>query len=141
MARIQPKPIYTEEFRNEALNLLRGSDGSIREVAESLGVSDWTLRTSKRSEMSRSAKKGKAPPKPPKGETPAENVARLERELAASRKEIDSLRTDREILKKQRRAQPVKATRSQIFLPARESRESFSDARSSVEQLRLGRSA
>ena len=40
-----------------------------------------------------------------------------------------------------RRAQPVKATRSQIFLPARKSRESFSDARSSAEQLRLGRSA
>ena len=102
MARIKAKPVYTEEFRNEALNMLRNSDRTIREVSLALGVSDWTLRTwYKRSEMSRAPKKAKASPKPPpEGETPAQKIARLERELASSRKEIDSLRVDREILKK-----------------------------------------
>ena len=43
MARIKAKPVYTEEFRNEALNMLRGSDRTIREVSSALGMSDWTL--------------------------------------------------------------------------------------------------
>ena len=102
MTRKAAQPVYTEEFREAALNMLRSDGRSIREVALSLGVSDWTLRAwYKRSEMSRNAKKSKAAPRPaPEGETPAEKIARLERELAASRKEIDSLRVDREILKK-----------------------------------------
>jgi transposase len=102
MARIKAKPVYTEEFRNEVLNMLRNSDRTIREVSLALGVSDWTLRTwYKLSEMARTSKKAKASPKPPpEGETPTEKIARLERELAASRKEVDSLRVDREILKK-----------------------------------------
>src|SRR6187551_2097035 len=86
MARIKAKPVYTEEFRNEALNMLRNSDRTIREVSLALGVSDWTLRTwYKLSEMARTSKKTKASPKPPpQGETPTEKIARLERELAAS---------------------------------------------------------
>lgn len=101
MARIKAKPVYTAEFRNEALNMLRNSDRTIREVSLALGVSDWTLRTwYKQSEMSKPTKTKASPKPPPEGETPAEKIARLERELAASRKEIDSLRVDREILKK-----------------------------------------
>ena len=81
--------------------MLRNSDRTIREVSLALGVSDWTLRTwYKQSEMSKPKKTKASPKPPPEGETSAEKIARLERELAASRKEIDSLRVDREILKK-----------------------------------------
>jgi transposase len=95
--------VYTEEFKLEALNMLRTSGKSFREVERCLGVSNWTLRTwYKRAEMARRPKKGAAalPAPAPEGESPAEKIARLERELAASRKEVESLRTDREILKK-----------------------------------------
>jgi transposase len=97
------RPVYTEDFKSEALNMLRTSDRSFREVSASLGISSWSLREwYKRSEMARRPKKGKAtlPGLAPEGESPVEKIARLERELAASRKEVDSLRTDREILKK-----------------------------------------
>jgi transposase len=95
--------VYTEEFKIEAVNLLRTSNQTIREVAERLGVSNWTLRTwYKRSEMTRKPKKETAVLATPRSEdeSPTAKIARLERELAASRREIESLRTDREILKK-----------------------------------------
>jgi transposase len=97
------RPVYTEEFRNDAVNLLRTSDRSMREVAQSLGVSIFALREwYRRSEMPKKAKKGKPPPRPAVlgEETAEQKLARLEREVAALRKENDSLRMDREILKK-----------------------------------------
>ncbi len=97
-------PTYTDEFKADAVAHLRRSDQSIRQVAEGLGVSDESLRAwYKREEMAK--KKGRSPSKvaasaPHKGESAEERVARLERENAALRKEVDSLRMDREILKK-----------------------------------------
>jgi transposase len=94
---------YTEEFKNDAVNLLLKSDRSVRQVAESLGVSSVTLRGwYKRSAMAKKSKKDKLPPRPAilGEETAAQKLARLERENAALRKEVDSLRMDREILKK-----------------------------------------
>jgi len=103
------RPSYSPEFRADAVELLRRSDRSIRQVADDLGISDETLRDwYKRDEMRKKAKRrDKVPPVgtmvPPdalKDETTKDRVARLERENAALRKENDSLRMDREILKK-----------------------------------------
>jgi transposase len=97
-------PTYTDEFKADAVALLRRSDRSIPQVAEGLGVSGESLRAwYKREEMAK--KKGKRLGKivaagAPKGESAEERAARLERENAALRKEVDSLRMDREILKK-----------------------------------------
>lgn len=38
------RPPYPEEFRREAVALVRSDDRSIPEIAKSLGVSDQTLR-------------------------------------------------------------------------------------------------
>jgi transposase len=98
------RPTYTDEFKADAVAHLRRSDQSIRQVAEGLGVSDESLRAwYKREEMAK--KKGKGvkkavPTTAHKGESAEERAARLERENAALRKEVDSLRMDREILKK-----------------------------------------
>jgi|SRR5690348_1200663 len=97
------RPVYTEEFRNDAVNLLRTSDRSMREVAQSLGVSIFALREwYRRSEMAKKSKKDKPPPRAAilGEETAAQKLARLERENAALRKENDTLKMDREILKK-----------------------------------------
>ena len=100
---IRQRPVYTEEFKIDAVNLLRTSDRGLRDISRSLGVSVWTLREwYKKSEMAKKSKKEKPPPRHPAlgEETAAQKLARLERENAALRKEVDALRTDREILKK-----------------------------------------
>ena len=101
---IRTRPVYTEEFRTDAVNLLRTSDRSVADVSRSLGISIWSLREwYKKSEMAKKkSKKDKPPPRHPAlgEETATQKVARLERENAALRKEVNSLRTDREILKK-----------------------------------------
>jgi transposase-like protein len=100
---IRPYRTYTPEFRDEAVNLLRTTDRNLREVSESLGISVFSLRAwYKKSEMAKRSKKNKPPPRPSVlgEETEAQKVARLERENAALRKEVDTLRMDREILKK-----------------------------------------
>jgi transposase len=97
------RPVYTEEFKNDAVNLLRTTDRSVREVSQSLGVSIFSLRDwYKRSEMAKKSKKREPPPRSVglSEETTAQRLARLEHENASLRKEVDSLRMDREILKK-----------------------------------------
>jgi transposase-like protein len=100
------RPTYTEEFKADAVAHLRRSDQSIRQVAEGLGISDESLRTwYKREEMAKKKGKGKSSSKgvagaAREGESAEERAARLERENASLRKEVDSLRMDREILKK-----------------------------------------
>lgn len=99
------RPSYTPEFRADAVALLRRTERSFHQVALDLGVSSVTLRDwYNRDEM---AKKGKTK-RPVKAvaaavledESVKDRMARLERENAALRKEVDSLRMDREILKK-----------------------------------------
>ena len=100
---MRTRPTYTEEFRQDAVRLLLNNDRGFKEVAESLGVSVWSLREwYKNSEMAKKPKKAKTQlkAKPPGDETPEQKLERLERENASLRKENDSLRTDREILKK-----------------------------------------
>ena len=97
------RPTYTEEFRQDAVTLLRGTDRSFKEVARDLGVSVWCLRDwYNQSEVAKKSKKQRKVEAPvqPGNESPELKLARLERENQTLRKENDSLRMDREILKK-----------------------------------------
>jgi transposase len=100
---MRPRPTYTEEFKQDAVRLVLNNDRSFKDVANSLGVSIWSLREwYKNLEMAKKSKKTKAElkTKPPGDETPEEQLERLKRENASLRKENESLRMDREILKK-----------------------------------------
>ena len=97
------RPRYTEEFRQDAVRVMKGTDRSFGQLSEDLGVSTWTLRqwykdsvVPKKSRKQRKAEAAKFHGE----ETPERKLARLERENAALQKENDSLRMDREILKK-----------------------------------------
>ncbi|MDO9440072.1 MAG: transposase [Beijerinckiaceae bacterium] len=106
------RPVYTNEFKTEAVALARRDDRTFRELAEDLGVSVWTLRHwYKMDEMAKRKTKKADAVRPavlaPESESLKERAARLERELAAAKrlsaaqeKKIASLETDREILKK-----------------------------------------
>ena len=97
------RPTYTEEFRQDAVALMRGTDRSFNQVAADLGVSEWSLRQwYKGSEVpKKSRKQRKAETAAQLGKESSEQKAtRLERENQTLRKENDSLRMDREILKK-----------------------------------------
>jgi transposase len=99
------RPSYTPEFRADAIALLRRTDRSFRRVALDIGVSNVTLRDwYNQDEMARKGKsKGAIKAVPAavlQDESAKDRMARLERENAALRKEVDSLRMDREILKK-----------------------------------------
>jgi transposase len=92
---------YSEDYRADAVRLVERGDRSIRTVAEDLGINHWTLRDWVRKvEMAKSKKKSARAPVPPGTETPEQKLARLERDNARLLKENESLRMDREILKK-----------------------------------------
>lgn len=99
-------PRYTPEFRADAVRALVESGRSLPVVARSLGVSAASLRNWYHlAEMAKKRKKPPAPPPATNGDaservTTKEQLRALERELAAARKEIEDLKTDREILKK-----------------------------------------
>jgi transposase len=100
-----PPPKYTPDFISDALALLARTDRSLAAVADDLGVKEWTLRYwYKKDQMAKRNKKAPAAktaaPKPPAAESTEERAARLERENERLRKEVDSLRMDREILKR-----------------------------------------
>jgi transposase len=82
------RPPYPEEFRREAVKLVRLMGKSQRQVAEDLGISDVTLRNwIKQAERD----EGKRP----------DGLSTDEREeLARLRRENQTLRMEREILKK-----------------------------------------
>ena len=86
---------YSDEFRSDALNLIRRGDRSLNQVARDLGVSHWTLRGwVKNQHMAKRRKKesGKAAAADPASESPQQRIERLERENERLRKENDSLR-------------------------------------------------
>ena len=82
------RPPYPEEFKREAIELVRISSKSQRQIAEDLGISDVTLRNwVKQAERD----EGKR----------ADGLSTDEREeLARLRRENQTLRMEREILKK-----------------------------------------
>lgn len=93
---------YSDDYRSDAVRMVRRGDRSIREVAADLGINHWTLRDwVRKDEMARSKKKAaKTGPAVPEGETAEQKLARLERENARLLRENETLRMDREILKK-----------------------------------------
>jgi transposase len=101
-------PRYSEQFKADAVALLAASDRSCRQVAEDLGLCDETLRDwYKKSQMGKGTRKKqsakvvaaeKALGRKP--ESLEAVVERQGREIAALRKENESLQQDREILKK-----------------------------------------
>jgi transposase len=94
---------YDENFRIDAVELVRKESRTINAVARDLGVNHWTLRGwCKRDAMAKRKKAARAAPAPePSGrEDAAQKLRRLERENEKLRRENESLRTDREILKK-----------------------------------------
>ena len=93
--------IYDDEFKANAAAMVARGDRSAVTVASDLGVPLNTLRYWIASRRMKRKRKG-APPAVagPTKETDAEKIARLERENSALRKDVESLRTDREVLKK-----------------------------------------
>jgi transposase len=81
------RPPYPEEFRREAVALIRSGQRSLAEASKSLGVSQQTLRNwLRQSDVE---------------EGQAEGLTREEREeLRRLRREVRVLREEREILKK-----------------------------------------
>ena len=80
-------PRFSEDFRREAVRLVRESDRSVKELADELGVSTTTLRT-----WQRTLPAGKP--------TSAGRVLSLEEQVRQLKKENERLREEREILKK-----------------------------------------
>ena len=100
---IHPYRRSNDPFVQDAVALLDRTDRPIREVAESLGVSKDTLRRWYNEHVAKTKKpprRREIPAVITQSETAEAKIARLERENAALRKQVDSLETDRAILKK-----------------------------------------
>jgi|SRR5436190_10732878 len=82
------KRVYDEAFRREAVALLQSSDEPLVQIAAELGVSQWNLRDWRKQYGDSSSSR-----KPGKG-------AAAQSELARLRREIQKLKTQRDILKK-----------------------------------------
>jgi transposase len=80
--------LYTEEFRRDAVELVRCSDKPIAQIAEELGVNRETLRS-----WVRRAEKDQALASAGVGQAELDELARLRRENA-------ELKIEREILRK-----------------------------------------
>jgi transposase-like protein len=96
------RPIYTPEFRADAVALVQRSDRSFAQVAADLGVSLWSLRAWYKKETMKRSKKKREPVSQAitAGESAEDKVKRLERENGRLEREVEKLKMDREILKK-----------------------------------------
>jgi transposase len=81
------RPMYPPAFKTEAVQLARSSDKSLGAVAKDLGIADQTLRTWVRQAEVDGGERD--------GLTPGERE-----ELRQLRREVRTLRQEREILKK-----------------------------------------
>ena len=107
---IRPYRKFDDAFVQDAVALVARSDRSFRDIAESLGVSVFTLRDWYNQHVAKTKKNktktsaGRRQREVPAVITEAETLeaknARLERENAALRKQVENLETDRAILKK-----------------------------------------
>lgn len=83
------KPKYSVEFQEQAVRKTLTGDESIREIAEGLGISYWTLRQWRKEYI----KNQKSQPEPRRRGNDAEEIKRLKEENA-------NLKMDNAILKK-----------------------------------------
>ena len=81
----RPRRTYDETFKRDAVALLLKGDKRVKQLAQDLGVSPWNLRDW-RERYGPSA--------------PAKTTEQLEAELRTLRRENESLRAQRDILKK-----------------------------------------
>ncbi len=86
---------YTREFKEQAVRLLVTSEKSIKQLARELGVSDVSLLNWKRQALRNGEQ-----PQPAKPQGVRLHYAVLEQENLRLKKELESLRQEREILKK-----------------------------------------
>jgi transposase len=97
---------YDKNFIDDAVALYERSNESFVEVAQRLGIPTSSLRYWYYDRVAQGKKKpkkrrgGEVPSVIVGDETTEAKIARLERELAAARHQINSLETDRAILKK-----------------------------------------
>ena len=102
---VQGRPMYDADFREDALQILRETKRSIRQVSEDLGISQWTLRGWYRAEVKKTKSEGR-----PRGRKRAAGE-QMEQSLEAKLKELEAenrqlnkrvkeLEQDRAILKK-----------------------------------------
>lgn len=100
---IRPRRTLSDPFVQDAVALMARTDRSFDEVAESLGVTAWTLRRWYNAIVAKKKKastRREVPTVITEAERPEDKIARLERENAALRKQVENLETDRAILKK-----------------------------------------
>lgn len=97
---------YDKTFINDAVTLFERSNEPFTAIAERLGIPAATLRywyyerVGHEKKKSKGRRAGERPIMVSNNESSAQKVARLERELAAARRQIAVLEEDREILKK-----------------------------------------
>lgn len=94
---------YDEQFITNACELMVRSNRTFKDVADSLSVPEGTLRYWYYSRVAKNKKRrraGDVPKAVTANETPEQKIARLEKENRALQRRVDSLETDREILKK-----------------------------------------
>jgi transposase len=97
------RPIYTDEFKADAVALMLRSERSPPQVARDLGVCITSLRNWYNAQSMANKKpprglRAVVPSVPPT--SPEDEVRQLKRELALAEKRIGELEQDREILKK-----------------------------------------
>lgn len=100
MRKIRTQRRYSPEFKANAVQLVETSEESIRAIAERLGVNQWTLRDWYRGDVSKRRKTKATEKARTENLTAEEKLAKLERENARLRKQVEGLEMDRAILKK-----------------------------------------
>jgi transposase len=93
-----PRRFYTNEFRQECVNLLLSSGRGLKRVAAELGLSSNTLRTWRDRALSNGrAAQAASPQAKGRSEAPMADAAA---EIRRLQREVEYLRRQREILKK-----------------------------------------
>jgi transposase len=93
--------VYTPEFKAECIALIDRDTRTYVQLGRDLGVSAHVLRQWYNTAMAKKGKGGKAAAaKTSKQESAAEKLERLERDNARLQREVETLKMDKEILKK-----------------------------------------
>ena len=94
------KKSYSEEFRRDAVELYRDTDGAtVAGIAADLGISHGSLTTWLKNAGIPIRRPATTAPWPGPGETPEQEAARLRAEVTHLRAEKTKLETERDILR------------------------------------------